>query len=106
MTELRFLYEDDDILVCHKPSGMATEGAMAGQMDVISAARNYIARKNRENDKGRQRNLPPYVASINRLDKPVEGVLILAKNKRAASNNRWLGLTFLPSRRRKADIGC
>ena len=85
MTEIKYLYEDDDILVCHKPAGMATEGAGPGQMDVISAVRNLIARRNRENEKGRQRNLPPYVAGINRLDKPVEGVLVLAKNKKAAS---------------------
>lgn len=86
MAELKLIYEDDDILVCHKAAGMATEGAGAGQMDVISAARNYLARKNRDNEKGRQRNLPPYVATVNRLDKPVEGVLVLAKNKKAASS--------------------
>ena len=86
MNELKFLYEDDDILVCHKPAGMATEGAKPGQMDVISAARNFIARRNRENKGGRQRDLPPYIASVNRLDKPVEGVLVLAKNKKAASS--------------------
>ncbi len=86
MNEIKFLYEDDDILVCHKPAGMATEGARPGQMDVISAARNFIAHRNRENKKGRQRDLPPYIASVNRLDKPVEGVLVLAKNKKAASS--------------------
>jgi 23S rRNA pseudouridine1911/1915/1917 synthase len=90
MADLKVIYEDDDILVCHKKAGMATEGARAGEMDVISAARNLIARRNRSNkagnDKGRQRNLPPYVATVNRLDKPVEGVLVLAKNKKAATS--------------------
>ncbi len=86
MAELKLIYEDEDILICHKAAGMATEGARAGQMDVISAVRNYLARKNRDNDKGRQSNLPPYVATVNRLDKPVEGVLVLAKNKKAASS--------------------
>ncbi len=81
-----YLYEDEDILVCHKAAGLATEGARAGRMDVISAARNYLARKDNMDNKGRQRNLPPYVATVNRLDQPVEGVLVLAKNKKAASD--------------------
>ena len=90
MADLKVIYEDEDILVCHKKAGMATEGARAGEMDVISAARNLLARRNRNNKtdsvKGRQRNLPPYVATVNRLDKPVEGVLVLAKNKKAATS--------------------
>ena len=81
-----YLYEDEDILVCHKMAGMATEGARAGRMDIVSAARNYLARKDKMNTKGRQRNLPPYVATVNRLDQPVEGVIVLAKNKKAASD--------------------
>lgn len=83
---IRVIYEDQDLLVCHKAAGMATEGARAGRLDLISAARNYLARKNREDDKGRQRNLPPYVATINRLDQAVEGVIVLARNKKAASD--------------------
>ncbi len=83
---LRIIYEDRDILVCHKKAGMATEGAGAGRMDLVSAARNYLARKQRSDTKGRQRNLPPYVATVNRLDAPVEGVLVLALNKKAASD--------------------
>ncbi len=83
---IRVIYEDTDLLVCHKAAGMATEGARAGRLDLISAARNYLARKNRDDDKGRQRNLPPYVATINRLDQAVEGVIVLAKTKKAASD--------------------
>ncbi len=84
--DLRVIYEDDDLLVCHKKAGMATEGAAAGRMDLVSAARNYLARRDRGNNSGRQRNLPPYVATVNRLDQPVEGVIVLARNKKAASD--------------------
>ncbi len=84
--DIRIIYEDEDLLVCHKRAGMATEGAAAGRMDLISAARNYLARRQRANTTGRQRNLPPYVATVNRLDQPVEGVIVLARNKKAASN--------------------
>ncbi len=83
--QVRFIYEDGDILVAHKSAGMATEGARVGRIDLISAVRNYLSRRNRNETKGRQRNLPPYVATVNRLDQPVEGVLVLAKNKAAAS---------------------
>ena len=84
--DIRILHEDQDILVCHKRAGMATEGAKAGRMDLISAARNYLARKERMDNQGRRRNLPPYVATVNRLDAPVEGVIVLAKNKKSASD--------------------
>ncbi len=84
--KIRVIYEDEDILVCHKSAGMATEGAKVGRLDLISAARNYLFRRQRMNGTGRQRNLPPYVATVNRLDQPVEGVLVLAKNKSSASN--------------------
>ena len=83
---IRVIYEDQELLVCHKAAGMATEGARAGKLDLISGARNYLARKNTEDGKGRQRNLPPYVATINRLDQAVEGVIVLAKTKQAASD--------------------
>ncbi len=85
-SSIDYLYEDEDLLVCHKMAGMATEGARAGRMDLVSAARNYLARRDRMNTKGRQRNLPPYVATVNRLDQPVEGVIVLAKTKKAASD--------------------
>ena len=84
--DIRILYEDQDILVCHKRAGMATEGATAGKMDLVSQARNYLARKERMNTTGRRRDLPPYVATVNRLDAPVEGILVLAKKKSAASD--------------------
>ena len=86
MQSIRVIFEDQDILVCHKEAGMATEGARTGKLDLISGAKNYLARKNSDDKKGRQRNLPPYVATVNRLDQAVEGVIVLAKNRKAASD--------------------
>ncbi len=80
MKKIEYIYEDEDILVCHKPAGIATEGAKVSSIDLISAARNYLARK--ERGKG----VKPYVATVHRLDQPVEGVVVLAKNKKAAGN--------------------
>ncbi|WP_034465933.1 RluA family pseudouridine synthase [Butyrivibrio proteoclasticus] len=78
------IYEDNDIIVCHKKAGIATEGARVGRTDLVSEVRNYLARSNRsENGK---RAAAPYVATVHRLDQPVEGVLVMAKTKKAATD--------------------
>ena len=71
------IYEDKDILVCHKPAGIAVQNARVGSMDLESMLKNYIAQK-----------IPgkmPYLGIIHRLDQPVEGVLVFALNSRAAA---------------------
>ncbi len=82
MKKLEYIYEDNDIIVCHKPAGMATEGAGPGKMDLVSNVRNYLTRKNRQAGDRK----PAYVGTVYRLDQPVEGVVVVAKNKKAASN--------------------
>lgn len=71
------LYEDKDILVCHKPAGIAVQNARVGSMDLESLLKNYLAQK----DPGKM----PYLGVIHRLDQPVEGVLVFALNQRAAA---------------------
>lgn len=67
-------YEDDAILVIHKPAGIATETARLGQADVVSELKNYL----KEKGKG------TYLGMIHRLDQPVEGLLVFAKTPEAA----------------------
>lgn len=76
MNKNRILYEDNDIIVCHKPAGIATQTARVGQADMVSEIANYLA----ITAKGR-----PYVGVVHRLDQPVEGVLVFAKNRQAAT---------------------
>ena len=76
--EKNILYEDRDVLVCRKPSGMPVQAAGIGTMDMESALKNYLAQKN----PGKM----PYLAVIHRLDQPVEGVLVFAKTSGAAGN--------------------
>lgn len=73
--ELEILYEDEDVLVCHKPAGIATQTAKLTEPDMVSTIRNYRVEKG-ESD---------YVGIIHRLDQPVEGVLVFAKNAAAAA---------------------
>lgn len=71
------VYEDGQLLVCHKPQGLAVQSAGVGTMDLESAAKNYLA----QNTHGKI----PYLAVVHRLDQPVEGVVILAKTPKAAA---------------------
>lgn len=66
------LYEDGQIIVYHKHSGIAVQTAKLGECDVVSLIKNYLK--------------TPYAAVIHRLDQPVEGVLVFAKNKGAAAD--------------------
>ncbi len=67
--ELEVLFEDEDVLVCYKPAGVATQTAKMTEPDMVSMIRNYRVAKG-ESD---------YVGVIHRLDQPVEGVLVFAK---------------------------
>lgn len=73
--DISIIYEDDDILVCRKPAGLPTQSARVTTPDLVSELKNYLAEK-KEN----------YLAVIHRLDQPVEGLLVFAKNKEAAKN--------------------
>lgn len=71
------LFEDKDILVCHKAAGIAVQNARLGAADMESSLKNYLAVKN----PGKM----PYLGIIHRLDQPVEGVLVFAKTQKAAA---------------------
>ena len=72
LTKEDIIYEDNDIIVCHKKAGIATQTAKLGEADMVSALKNYLKNS--------------YVAVIHRLDQPVEGILVFAKNKKAAAH--------------------
>ena len=82
MKKIEYIYEDEDIIICHKPAGIATEGAGPGKMDLVSQVRNYLTRKSRQEGKIG----PAYVGTVYRLDQPVEGVVVIGKNKKATSS--------------------
>lgn len=69
------LYEDKCILVCQKPAGFPVQSKRMGTLDMECALRNYLARKGQE----------PYVAVIHRLDQPVQGILVFAKDRQSAA---------------------
>ncbi|MGN0279324.1 MAG: RluA family pseudouridine synthase [Lachnospiraceae bacterium] len=76
MDKQRIIYEDKDIIVCHKPAGIATQTSKVGQRDMVSEVSNYLV--------SRQNQAKPYVGLVHRLDQPVEGILVFARNPKAA----------------------
>ncbi len=73
----KIIYEDKDVLVVCKPAGLATQTARPGQQDMVSELKNYLA----VSGKG-----APYLGLVHRLDQPVEGLLVLGKNKAATAS--------------------
>lgn len=67
--EKRVLFEDDDLLVLNKPSGMAVHGGTANSHGVIEALR-FL----RPNER--------YIELVHRLDKATSGCLLIAKNRK------------------------
>lgn len=72
---LRILHEDEHVIVCYKPAGIATQTAKMGSQDMESLLKNYLYKKEKK---------MPYLAVIHRLDQPVEGILVFAKTPFAA----------------------
>ena len=72
---IRMIYEDEAVLVCHKPAGTAVQTKRLGEPDMESLLKNYRA----------ERGEPPYIGVVHRLDQPVQGVMVFAKTKEAAA---------------------
>ena len=73
----KIIFEDHDILVIQKPAGIAVQTAQVGRPDVVSELKNHLAVSGTKS---------PYLGVIHRLDQPVEGLLVFAKNPKAAAN--------------------
>lgn len=101
MMRVKIIFEDKDIIVIYKPAGLATQTAKVGQKDAVSELKNYLAKQSAAagGSKGQpnagqefhakqpsKANGQPYLGIIHRLDQPVEGLLVFAKNKKAAAS--------------------
>lgn len=76
--KVKILHEDEDIIVCIKPNGVPSQSDRSVDEDMVSYIKNYIF--DRQDSDGE-----PYVAPIHRLDRPVAGIMVFAKNKEAAA---------------------
>ena len=88
------LYEDKEVLVCRKSSGIAVQSARLGEKDLVSILNNHLAeqanmRETSGNGVKKKKaaggtGFEP-IRVVHRLDQPVEGVLVFAKTKKAAA---------------------
>lgn len=76
MKDYRILYEDKDLLAVYKPAGLATQSARATVPDLMSRLRREMLLRNEKTE----------LKLVNRLDQPVEGILLVAKTRAAAAD--------------------
>lgn len=76
------LYEDMQIIVVWKPVGMESQSSRGFEADMVSEIRRHIHTLSTKNP---QKSGEPYVGVIHRLDKPVSGVMVYAKDKKSAA---------------------
>ena len=72
---LNIIHETKDIIIVNKPAGQLSQGAKGFDLDLVSEVMTYNASQGK----------PAYAAIINRLDRPVSGLVLIAKNKSAAA---------------------
>lgn len=78
MEKPNILYEDKQILVTVKEAGMAVQSASVSQPDMESLIKTWLA--------GRGEERVPYLGIVHRLDQPVEGLVVFARNRQAAAD--------------------
>ncbi len=71
------LYKDQDILVCEKAAGIPVQSDRSGNVDLISLLKNMLFMEQEGEEE-------PYLAPVHRLDRPVGGLMVFARNKKAA----------------------
>lgn len=77
----QIIYEDDTVIVLHKPAGIPVQTSRIGQKDIVSILKNYRSQKGED----------AYIGLVHRLDQPVEGLFAAAKTPKAAAelSGQW-----------------
>ncbi len=77
-SQFRVLYEDNHVIACFKPAGLLSQGDRTGDPSVLDLAKDYIK-------KTYQKPGNVFLGLVHRLDRPVSGVMVLARTSKAAS---------------------
>ena len=78
MQKLKVIYEDNHIIAVEKPVNVPSQGDKTGDIDMISIIKEYLKEKYKKPGN-------VYVGLINRLDRPVGGIMVFAKTSKAAA---------------------
>lgn len=74
--DIPVIFEDAHLLVIDKPHGVLSQEDHTGDPDVLTLCKQYLARNSSGNT--------PYLGLLHRLDRPVGGLMMLAKTPQAA----------------------
>ena len=77
MERYKILYEDEALFVLWKAAGVPVQSARISLPDVMSLLRNALLERGVRD---------PYLGLVNRLDQPVEGLFLAAKEEAAAAD--------------------
>ena len=73
--EPNIIFENDKMIICDKPAGVLAQSNRSFDTDMVSALLTYRRAKG-EN---------VYIGVINRLDRPVSGLMVFAKSPESAA---------------------
>ncbi|MBO4996767.1 MAG: RNA pseudouridine synthase [Lachnospira sp.] len=83
MRQPEILLEDKEILVCIKPDGMPAQSDKSTSQDLVSYLKTRLSEQAIK--KGQPLMEPPYLVPVHRLDRPVGGIMVLARTSGAAA---------------------
>lgn len=72
------IYEDNHLMVCEKPAGLPVQGDKTRDPDLLTLLKNRIFEREGALEE-------PYLTAVHRLDRPVGGLMVLARSKEAAA---------------------
>lgn len=75
---LHIIYEDDVLLVCHKPAGLMVEPDRNNHPNLLQKVKNYLKETTGEK--------LPYAQHLHRLDRVTSGLVLFTKQKRCLKN--------------------
>jgi 23S rRNA pseudouridine1911/1915/1917 synthase len=78
---MQILFEDQDLMVIHKPSGLSSESGTARHPSAEKEALELYSHKVLGDGGGMRMKISPYLRAVHRLDRASSGVLVLAKSK-------------------------
>ena len=77
MYDVAILHEDNSVLVVVKPQNIPSQADASGDLDLLTLLKQYV--KEKYNKPGNV-----YLGLVHRLDRPTGGVMVFAKNSKAA----------------------
>lgn len=75
---LHIIYEDDVLLVCHKPAGLMVEPDRNNHPNLLQLVKNYVRETTGEK--------LPYAQHLHRLDRVTSGLVLFTKQKQYLKN--------------------